>query len=78
MRYIDRFEVERIVDERVGAGAGYCCAKAPSIIGVGPKPELMSDDNIRERPGRRGIPRILDGRIIVGGKPVGDVEGHRT
>ena len=69
-----KFEKERVVDHRVGADAAHMRGKSALDNRRGGGFGRKRRAGIGECPRRSRIPRILNGRIIVGGDAVDDVE----
>src|SRR6202047_1807207 len=61
------FQIKQVVDERVGAGAADMRGKSTLDCGVSAARAINRRHGVREGPCRRGVPHILNRRIIVGG-----------
>ena len=69
-----QFEKEHVVDHRVGADAADMRGKSAFDDRLGAGRGRKRRAGKGERPRRRRVPRILNGRIIVGGDAVDEVE----
>ena len=69
-----RFKVKRVIDKRVRARTGDMRCKGAVDDRGGAESVTESGHGVRESPGRRGIPRVLNGGIVVGRNAVGNIE----
>ena len=70
-----RLEIKRIVDKRVGSHTGYMRRKGAVEDCAGSESVTQGRSRVREGPGRRRIPGILDGWVVVGGNAVRNIDG---
>ena len=66
------FEVQHVVDIGVGAHAADVRGKGAVDDGAGRGRRRYRRRCVGETPGRRGVPRILNSRPIIGGDAVGN------
>ena len=68
-----QFQINKVVDERVAAGASYKFRIGAVDLCRGRRSRRNVRPRVRKTPGRRRVPRVLDGRIVVGGDAVDDI-----
>src|ERR1700686_4473724 len=69
-----RLQIEHVVDVGAGADTDDMRRKGPFDDGAGPRRRRYGRCGVGKSPSRRRVPWILDGRVVVGGDAVGDVE----
>src|ERR1700730_11139747 len=69
-----QLEIEQIIDERVGADAANMRGESPLDQSLAARRGSKRRNGVGEGPCRRGVPQILNGRIVVGGDAVDKVE----
>ena len=69
-----QFEIEQVVDHRVGADAADMRGKRALDDRAGGGRGRKRRYGVGEGPRRRGVPQILNGRIVVGGDAVDEVK----
>ena len=70
-----RFEVKRIVDEAISADPAHMRGKGTLDQRLGAGRRRNGRDRIGEGPGGRGVPHVLDRRIVVRRDAVENVKG---
>ena len=69
-----QFQIEQVVDHGVGADAADARGKRALDHRAGGGRARKRRYGVRERPCRRGVPQVLDGRIVVGGDAVDEIK----
>src|SRR5579863_3894617 len=73
------FDIDRIVDKRVAAKTDDALCKATVENWNIGRPDLSEwRVHVGEGPGGRRVPRILNGRVVVGGNAIGDVDSAKV
>src|ERR1700730_15309332 len=69
------FQIKLVVDEGISADPAHMRGKSALDQGFGPGCRRNRRRDIREGPGRRGVPYVLDRWIVVGRDAVDNVKG---